>query len=77
MFTRPVGLTIDVKGTHATNPFAAIVVKGHRVIPAGNELIVQHIEHFQERHILRDISHGIVYHGALIAGAFLAPDFEQ
>ena len=32
-------------------PFAAIVIERHRLLALGDQVLVQDVEHFQERHV--------------------------
>ena len=51
--TRPVSLAIDEHGAHATDAFAAIVVKRNRVAPFSDDFVVEDVHHLQERHVTR------------------------
>ena len=44
---------VDHAAAHAADALAAIVVEGHRVLALGDQLLVQHVEHLQERHVRR------------------------
>ena len=42
---------VDDERTGAADAFAAIGVEGDRFLAARDELLVHHVEHFQERHV--------------------------
>ena len=65
---RPMRLAIDLHGTHTTNTFAAIVIKGYRVLSSLNELFVEDIHHFKERHITVNTGNFVIFH---FTGSFL------
>ena len=47
-------LAVDKHGACATNPLSAIVIKSDRVYPLFHQLFIEHIHHFQKRHIWRN-----------------------
>ena len=71
-----VGDAVDHQAAHAADALAAVVVEGHRFVAGLDELLVQDVEHLQERHVLRDAVERVVDHPAASLGIVLAPDFE-
>ena len=52
---RAVGLAVDHHAAGAANPLAAIVVERDRLLPVLDQLLVEHVEHLQKRHVGRDV----------------------
>ena len=53
-----------------------VVVEGDRILAALQKLLVQDVEHLQERHVLGDALEQVGEEGALVGGVLLAPDLE-
>lgn len=45
---------VDIHGTHAADPFAAVVVKGDGILTFGDQFFIEHVKHFKERHLRRN-----------------------
>jgi hypothetical protein len=43
-----VGVTVDVEGAHTADTFAAVVIEHYRFFTLFNQLLVKHVEHFEE-----------------------------
>jgi len=43
-----VGMAVDIERAHAADTLAAVVVEHHGFLALVDELLVEHIEHFQE-----------------------------
>ncbi len=69
-----VGDAVDDQAAHAADAFAAVVVEGDGLIPGGRELVIEYVEHFQERHVGGDPLDGITDHPARGGLVVLAPD---
>ena len=52
---RAVRHAVDHAAAHAADAFAAIVVEGDRLFALGDQVLVQHVEHFEERHVSADV----------------------
>ena len=74
---RPVRDAVDHAAAHAADALAAIVVERHRLFALGDEVLVEHVEHFEERHVLVDVGHLVAHHAALIVRVLLPPDVED
>ena len=68
---------VDVEAAHPANAFAAIVVEGNRFFTLVNEIMVQHIEHFQKRHVGGNVVKLVCFEGPLRVLVLLAPDLER
>ena len=73
----PVGFAIDHHGAHAANAFATIVIKRDRFVALGRELFVKAVDHFQKRHVGRDVVQFVLFHSALVFTRALTPDIEM
>jgi hypothetical protein len=51
LLPRPVGDAVDHQAAHAADALAAVVVERHRLLPVLHQLLVQHVEHLEERHL--------------------------
>ncbi len=74
---RAVRHAVDHAAAHAADALAAIVVEGHRLFALGDQVLVQHVEHLQERHVLADVGRFVAHHAALVARVLLPPDVEN
>jgi hypothetical protein len=63
LITRPG--TADALATRA--------VEGDRVIPGQHQLLIEHIEHLQERHVGGDVVEVVGDHAARVLAVLLAP----
>ena len=68
------GLPIDHGPTHAANPLTAIMVKRDRVFALFGQAFIDHVEHFQERHIRVDPLRLIGFKSSRGPAIFLPPD---
>src|SRR5208282_289764 len=59
-----------------TNALAAVVIELHRPLLLLDKLLIEHVQHFQERHVRGYTLQAIVDKAALLAPTFLAPNFE-
>ena len=48
---RAVGHAVDQETARAADALAAIVIEGHRLFAAADQLFVEDVEHLQERHV--------------------------
>ncbi len=74
---RTVRDTVDHESAGTTNPFAAIVIESNGLFPFFHELVVEHVQHFQERHVLADAVHLILDHPTAIGCVALPPDVKS
>jgi hypothetical protein len=52
---RTVRLTVDHQGTGSADALAAVVIECHWVSSTGDEMLVEYVQHLEERHVGRDI----------------------
>src|SRR5690606_6529525 len=71
-----VGLPVDYKAAGAADSLAAVAVEGDGVLPFLGELLVEDVEHLQERHFGENAVDRILFKAARFVGAGLAPDLE-
>jgi len=67
---------IDDDRAHAADALPAIGVKGDWLLAAGDEVLVDHVEHLQEGHVGGEIAGRVGLEPARGGGVFLPPDFE-
>ena len=73
----PVGNSVDDETTRSTDPFAAIVLEGNGLFALGDEVLVEDIEHLEERHVGVDVFQLIGLETALVPGVLLPPDVKR
>lgn len=73
--TWSVRFAVDEQTARTADTLAAVVIESDRFFILANEVVVQHIQHFQERHVLRYVVHGYVFI-APVSFALLAPDLQ-
>ena len=71
-----VRLAVDHQAAHAADALATVGVERDRLLALGVELLVEHVEHLEERHVLGDAVELVGVHRALRRGVRLAPDLE-
>lgn len=71
-----VGFAVDHEAARPADALAAVVVEGDRVLAAQDEVLVEGVEHLQERHVARDPVDLVRDHGAGGVGVLLAPDAQ-
>ena len=72
-----VGAPVDHHPAGAADALAAVVVERDGVLPLRDQLLVEHVQHLEERHVGRDVLHGIDLEAPGVLGVLLAPDFER
>jgi hypothetical protein len=73
---RPVRDAVDHEAAGAADPLAAVVVEGDRLLAALAELLVQDVEHLEERAVLVDPLDAVLDHPPRLARARLPPDVQ-
>ena len=73
---RTMGMSVDIKRAHPADTLAAIAVKYHRLLTLLYELLVEHIEHFEEAASGGDVLHTVVLERPRFFRATLAPNLE-
>ena len=68
--------TVDHHATHAADALPAVVVEGDGFLVLCGELLVEHVEHLQEGHVLGDVVEVVVDHLTGRVGTGLAPDAQ-
>ena len=71
-----VGVAVDDQAARAADALAAVVVEGDRVLAVEGELLVEGVEHLQERHVRGDAVDLVGGHAAGGVGVLLAPDAQ-
>jgi hypothetical protein len=72
-----VGLAVDHHAARATDAFAAVVVKGDRLLPVADQPLVEHVEHLEKRHVGGDVVDRIDLKSPARLGIGLPPDPER
>src|SRR5207249_3752562 len=76
-FLAAVRNAVDDQGTGAADSFAAIGVEGNRFLAAPDELLIHHVQHFEERHVREDVRRLVGQEAARVARVFLPPNVES
>jgi hypothetical protein len=71
-----VGVAVDDEAARPADALAAVVVEGHGVLAAQEEVLVEGVEHFEEGHVPGDAVDLVGDHGARFGGVLLAPDAQ-
>ena len=74
---RPVGDAVDHEAARATDALAAVAVEDDRVLAAADQVLVDHVQHLEERHVLVDVARLVGLEAAGVIRAFLSPDLER
>ena len=69
-------MSVDVERAHAADALAAVVVEHERLLAFLNELLVQNVEHLEERCIIGDVLHLACVKMALGFRSVLTPEFQ-
>jgi len=84
----PSGIFFLIDALKPTGPIAAFnggtiiapdgsVVERHRLFVFPDQVLVQHVQHFEERHFVVDVGDFITHHLAFFAGVALPPDVKD
>ena len=71
-----VGVSVDIERAHAADAFAAVVVEDDGLFVLLYELLVEHVEHFEEAAVGRNIVKMVGGKAAFFFGTALTPDFQ-
>ena len=66
--------TVDVERAHTADTLAAVVIEYEGLLTFVDELLVQDVEHLEERGIIGNIVHLVLIEMSLVLGAVLAPE---
>src|SRR5262249_14683235 len=72
-----VSYSVDHETAHTTYSFAAIMIEGNRIFTLCNEFFVEHIQHFQERHVRIHSCMFVSHHAPGVIGSLLPPDMKS
>jgi hypothetical protein len=67
---------VDHHRTGAADAFAAIGIERNRLLAFGDQILVDHVEHFQKGHVGQDIGGLVSDQPAFAFGVLLPPDFQ-
>ena len=70
------GHAIHHRAAHAANSFAAVMIELDRFFILSDQLLVQHVEHLEERCLVADRGHEIGLEPSRGVGTGLTPDLE-
>jgi hypothetical protein len=74
---RPVSDSIDHKPARSADSFTAVMIEGDRIVTSGDQVLVENVEHFQERHVGIHFCPFVLDHPAILIRTSLAPDVES
>jgi hypothetical protein len=69
-----VGLAIDHHAARAADALATVVVESNRLLPLADQPLVEHVEHFEERHVGRNVVELVGFKPPARLGIGLPPD---
>src|SRR2546426_312733 len=67
---------VDHHAAHPADPLAAVVVERDRLVLAREQLLVEHVQHLEERHVGTHVRHRIAHEGTRESRPALPPDVE-
>ena len=73
IFVGSVRMAVDVQRAHTANAFTAVVVEHDRLFAFVDQIIVQNIQHFEERRVGRNILHRVLHKFPFGLGVLLTP----
>jgi hypothetical protein len=76
-FEASVRLAIDHEAAHAADAFAAIVIESDGILALLDQPLIQHVQHFEKRHVLVHAGNLIANHAPPVLRIFLPPDVER
>ena len=71
-----VGMAVDVERAHAADAFAAVVVEHYGFFALFNQLLVEHVEHFEEAAPGRHVVELVVDELSFLFWTTLTPNFQ-
>ena len=77
IFVGSVGMSVDIERAHTADTLAAIVVEHNRFFTLVDELLIEYVEHFEERAVGGNILEGVLLESPFFFRAFLTPDSER
>ena len=66
--------SVNIQRTHTADTLAAVVIEYEWLLAFVDELLVQDVEHLEERGIIGNIVHLVCIEMSLVLGAILAPE---
>ena len=73
---RTMRLAVDDERAGAADAFAAVVVEGDGLLALHGELVVDHVQHLEKRHVGIDVGRRVFLEPAGAVRVLLAPDSE-
>ena len=73
---RAMGRSVDHTAAHAADAFPAIIVEFNRFFAVQGQAFIDHIQHFQKRHVGMDVIGQKGFKAAPVPRTFLAPDLQ-
>ena len=70
-------MSVDIERAHTADTLAAIVVEHNRFFTLVDELLIEYVEHFEERAVGGNILEGVLLESPFFFRAFLTPDSER
>ena len=66
-------MAVDVQRAHAADPFAAVVVECHGLLALVDQVVIQDVEHLEERGVGRDVFDFVSFETTLCFSVLLTP----
>jgi hypothetical protein len=70
------GDAVDHAGTGPADAFATVAVEGDRIFAAGDQILVDDVEHLQKGHVRRNVLGFVGDEAAAVVRTRLAPDLQ-
>jgi len=71
---RPVRHSVNHEAAHSADALAAIVIERDGLFAFFNQLFIDDVQHFEERHVFADISDLVANHAPFPCSLLLPPD---
>src|SRR2546422_483388 len=75
--SRPVRAAVDHHAAHPADPLPAVVVERDRLVLAREQLLVEHVQHLEERHVGTHVRHRVPDEASRESRPALPPDVER
>jgi hypothetical protein len=72
-----VGDAVDHEAARAADALTAVAVEDDRVLAAADQVLVDHVQHLEEGHVLVDVVGLVRLEAAGLGRALLAPDPQR
>lgn len=68
---------VDHEAARAADALTTVAVEDDRVLAAADQVLVDHVQHLEERHVLVDVAGFVRFEATGVSRAALAPDLQR